>query len=403
MTNDELFRPLDPAFVKDPYPIYESLRTQDPVHQTSSGVWVLTRYEDVAAGLRDIRLSNIPAAFALVNRRNSERYLAAKVANGLIAFLDQPDHSRPRSLIAKACQAHFKGKDKTVRDVADNLLAQLRGKPEIELTGDFSIPFAVGCISRLMGFPDSDANLLKYWSGMFFYLFHSIPNQTVLAEVNKALFEFGQYLREHVEMRKRSPRDDLLSNMLSLGSGEDALSEQEVIDNVMLLTADGIENVQAGLSTAVYTLLNNPDQLQRVITDHTLINPAIQECLRYESPGQYQGRVALEPIEIRGKTIMAHSIVLLALASANRDPAAFLEPDRFLVDRTGPSHVAFGLGRHACIGRMLIGMEFSAALGSLLDGSRSLAPSKQAVDWTSRAGHRWPASLMLTNREIDPA
>jgi pimeloyl-[acyl-carrier protein] synthase len=390
-----IFDSSDSEFIHNPYPTYKILRDHDPVHQTASGFWVLSRYEDVAAGLKDPRLSNRPAAFALVNRRNSDRYMAAKVANGLIAFLDPPEHRGPRRLIATTCNAFFRGKEGFAGDVADELLGRLRHKPEIEFVQDFSIPFATTCISRMMGFPDADAGLLKHWSGLFFYLFHAIPNDEILAEVNLALSEFRDYVQEQVEMRKRTPGDDLLSQLLNAGGGEEALSEQEVIDNVMLLTADGIENVQAGLSAAVYTLLGNPDQLQRMIEDRTLIGAAVDECLRYESPGQYQGRVVRETLEIGGQTIKAHSIVLLVLGSANRDPAVFSEPDRFVVGRAGPRHLAFGVGRHACIGGALVNMEFSAALGSLFDRSRAMLTLQPGVTWTSRAGHRWLSTLPL--------
>lgn len=395
MDEQEIFQPGNSDFVQDPYPAYKFLRENDPVHQTASGLWVLSRYEDVVTGLKDTRLSNAPAPFALVNRRNADRYLAAQVANGIIAFLDPPDHLGPRRLIASACNSYFKDKKTLVRDVAESLLIKLRHKKEIEFVQDFAVPFATLSICRIMGFPDSDQILLKSWSNLFFYLFHAIPDENVLRDVNQSLENFRKYVRGHLELRKRKPTDDLLSFLLQARRGDEKLSDQEVVDNAMLLTADGIENVQAGLATAVYTLLRNPDQLRRMIQDDRLVPSAVQECLRYESPGQYQGRIARETMIIGGKTIKAYSVVLLALASANRDPAAFSDPDRFDIGRSDPRHVAFGAGRHACIGGMLVEIEFSAAFWVLFHSSTTMLKADHNMEWIARAGHRWPARLPL--------
>lgn len=396
----EIFAPLDPDFIRDPYSRYEVLRRDDPVHQSAAGFWVLTRYEDVAAGLRDPRLSNRPARFALVNRRNAERYVAAAVANNIIAFQDPPEHTTPRRLIASSLQTFLKARKPVVRQIADNLVAELRGARSVEFMTDFSIPFAAGCTCRVMGFPESDIPLLKRWSGLFFYLFHSIPNAEVLEQVNHALAEFRQYVHEAVEERRRRPRDDFLTVIIQASRGDYSFDQGEVVDNCMLLTADGIENPQTGLTTAVATLLRHEDQLARMQADPDLVGAAIEECLRYESPGQYQGRVALETVEIGGKSIRAGSVVLHVLAAANRDPSVFPEPDRFTIDRKGQRHLSFGTGRHACIGGMLVGMEFEAALTVLFDGTRRISVATDELEWVARAGHRWPAALPLEIHDL---
>ena len=400
MPDQEIFQPQNPEFVRDPYTVYKHLRENDPVHQTAAGMWVISKYDDVMSGLKDVRLSNAPAPFALVNRRNAERHVAAKVANGLIAFMDPPDHLGPRRLIAGACTAFFKQNEQLVQEVSDNLMAQLRDRPQIEFVEDFAMPFATQCICRMMGFPESDVERLKEWSGWFFYLFHAIPNDQVLQEVNRALEEFRAYVQDHVAARRKAPGDDLLSLLIAARRGDESLSEQEIIDNAMLLTADGIENVWAGLATAVYTLLRHPDQLDRVIRDESLVPAAVQECLRFESPGQYQGRIAKETLEIGGKTIKTYSVVLLLLASANRDATVYPDPERFDVGREGPRNVAFGAGRHACIGGMLVEIEFSAAFRTLFRTPGIELKPPAEVEWATRAGHRWPARLPLEIKRV---
>lgn len=396
--NGKIFAPSDPAFIQNPYRSYSILREQDPVHQSESGFWVLTRYADVLAGLTDPRLSNKPAPFATVHPRNSSRYVAASVASNLIAFMDAPDHAEPRRLIASTFVRYLKGKEAAITAVAERLYAGLRGAGDIDYFRDFSVPFATECTCAVIGFPPRDATLLERWSSMLFYLFHSIPSADVLEQVNSALREFRQYVREQIELKKRSPKDDLLTLLVQSAQQGDALNEQQLIDNCMLLVADGIENVQAGLATALATLLQHREQLAKVMQNPQLLPAAVEECLRYESPGQYQGRIASQTMKIGGKTIRTHSIVLLVLASANRDERAFSEPDQFLVERKGPRHLAFGFGNHACIGGALVSMEFRCALRSLFDGSRDIELATDRLHWTARAGHRWPASLPLRIR-----
>ncbi|MEC9343478.1 MAG: cytochrome P450, partial [Pseudomonadota bacterium] len=297
-------------------------------------------------------------------------------------------------------QSFLKGREPMNREVADGLLDDLRGAGTIEFMQDFSIPFATARTCRIMGFRESDTPMLKHWSGLFFYLFHSIPGKEVLEQVNQALAEFRRHVGAAVEERRRNPRDDFLTVLMQASKGDFAFNEREVVDNCMLLTADGIENPQTGLATAVATLLRHGDQLKRLQADPTLVGPAVEECLRYESPGQYQGRVALETVEIGGKTIRANSVVLHVLAAANRDPAVFPRPDRFDIDRNGARHLAFGVGQHACIGGTLVGMEFRAALSALFDGSREFLPRTDRLEGVARAGHRWPAALPLDVRDL---
>lgn len=396
----QIFRPFDAAFIQDPYPAYSTLRERDPVHQSDTGLWALTRYDDVHAALNDRRLSNKPGHFATVHPRNADKYVAASVASNLIAFMDMPEHAGPRRLIASTFVRHLKGKEPAVAAVADRLRAALRGGGEIDFFRDFSVPFATQCTCLVMGFPLEDGAMLESWSNKLFYLFHSIPGADVLAEVNRALAEYRDYIRKELALRKSNPRDDLLSVLWSASQAEQGLSEQQLIDNCMLLTADGIENVQAGLATAAATLLQHADQLALLQKNPELLDAAVDECLRYESPGQFQGRIALETVEIGGKAIRAHSVVLVVLASANRDERAFPDADRFMINRKGTRrHLAFGSGNHACIGGALVAMEFRAALQRLFDGSQDIELATDRLSWTARAGHRWPSALPLRTRE----
>ncbi|MCU0790173.1 MAG: cytochrome P450 [Nitratireductor sp.] len=343
----------------------------------------------------DARLSNRPAPFATVAPRNKDRYLAAAVANRLIAFQDPPEHTPPRKLIAKTFLAHLKDKGPMVGEIARELLAGI-GPGTFDFVRDFATPYSMRCVCRIMGFPEQDAPRLKHWSGMFFYLFHSIPDAATLEVVNRVLEEFRTYVGGHVARRRSAPGDDLISRLMDQPDTGGLLDDDSLIDNIMLLTADGIENVHTGLASAVAIMLEHPDQLDLAVARPELFPAAVDECLRYESPGQYQGRIARETIEVDGTVIRANSVVLLVLASANRDPRAFPEPDKFLIERKGRRHLAFGAGRHACIGGALVNMEFAAFFEAFADHWARTKLASTKLEWTARAGHRWPLALPLT-------
>ena len=236
-----LFNPFDSDFVQNPYPVYAILRDHDPVHRTALGFWVLTRHEHIVAALNGPRLSNAPAPYAVVNRRNRNRYVAADVANTIIPFLDPPEHTAPRRLIAGEFHAHLKGRTESIKGITDHLLAGLRGVAEIEFLRDFATPFAVTTISRFVGYPDEDADLLKGWSNRFFYLFTAMPSVEILQSVNQALTEFREYSRQIVQQRRQVPEDGLISRLLHANREGYALGERDLIDNCMLIFADGVE------------------------------------------------------------------------------------------------------------------------------------------------------------------
>jgi pimeloyl-[acyl-carrier protein] synthase len=195
--------------------------------------------------------------------------------------------------------------------------------------------------------------------------------------------------------RKNTPREDLATRLIHARDKDSRITEEQIVDNAMLICADAIGNVHNGLTNAVLTLLSNEAQRKQLRDGPGLIAAAVDECLRFESPAQYQGRIAGEDIEIRGQKIRKNSVVLLALGSANRDPDVFEEPDTFNILRPKTTHLAFGLGPHRCIGIGLVRTAFECALRQLFQGAIELKLMEQEIDWISRAGHRWPQALNL--------
>jgi pimeloyl-[acyl-carrier protein] synthase len=389
------FNPLNPNFVNDPYPVYQILREQDPVHKSAIGAWVLTSYDDVTNALKDDRLGNAPSSFAVINFRNQHRYVCADVANNIIPFMDPPKHTQPRKLISKAFFEQLKNYKADLKSISDTLLDECKSKKEFDVLKDYATPYSIAVISRILGVPKEDEALLKNWSEWFFYLFTYIPSEEIRIELDKNLNSFRDYFSSLIEKRRIEPKNDFISMMLTMEKKGDVLTNAELIDNCMLLYSDGVENVDRGIANAVYALFMFPEQLKCLRQQPVLIANAVDECLRYESPAQYIGRIAQEDLVIRDKVIKKNEAVLLILGAANRDPLQFDEPDTIDLLRDQSLHLSFGKGRHSCIGAQLVKLEMETALLSLLTTFPAIKLKTTKPKWIQRLGHRWMEELNI--------
>lgn len=386
----EPFDPTSPEIVADPYPAYARLRQTEPVHRCQSGAWLLTRYEHVLSCLADSRLGNAPSPYAVVNERNRERYVCADVANNILPFLDPPRHAAPRRLIGNCFRDYLRRAPVDINEIAKRCLVEAKRGKRFDLIADYATPFSVRVFIELMGLDPVDHRRLSDFSDWFFYLFMQIPSEEVRAKLDVALAEFRSYFSRVIESRRLNPGPDLLSLLVAL-EGE-ALREQEIIDTCMLLFADGIENVDKAIASS-YRILHSNNHLMRALRDNPHdIKSAVDELLRYDSPAQFVGRVALEDMNLCGVEIRKGASVLLGLASANRDETQFPEADKIIFKRPTSNQLTFGKGRHACIGAPLVRLEVEAGLRALIQGS-SLKLADQPPRYRSRPGHRWLQEL----------
>ena len=390
-----LFDPQDPVFAADPYPLFERLREQDPVHRGATGAWVLSRYQDVSDALIDERLGNAPSEYATVNPRNRERYTCARVANNILPFLDPPQHVAPRKLITQSFHQFLRQREPDLRALAESCWTTLATRDEFDLLADYATPFAALVFARLLDLPRKDLPQLLEWSHWFFYLLTVIPSQQARISIDASLESFCAYLDRVIETRRAAPGDDYISHLLRANADSSTLSQDQLRDNLILLFADGVGNVDRGIAATVALLLQHPGQRRQLQSQPELLPQAIDESLRFESPGQFIGRVALEDLEIGGCSIRRNDAVILLLGSANRDPAVFERPDRFDITRFPNPHLAFGRSRHACVGGPLVRSEIRAAIEPLLPEFDRLETVDPALDWEARTGHRWLASLRL--------
>lgn len=367
-------------FHDDPYPFYEKLRASEPFYRTADGAWVISRYRDNKNALDHPALGNSPSRFSTLSPGKADRYVCANLANNIMPFLDGTPHREQRRAVARIFQKEVKSFTGRLTLLADQAVAGLG--EEFNVIEEFAHPFAIKMICEILGIPVETR--LRDWSASFFYLFTKIPTATVRDEVDQHLAEFRNWVHECFQTSKPT---GVLAGLADLISA-DKMKEETAIDIVILLFADGLENVDSGIGNALFTFSKHPDQWGKLRGDESLVKSAVDEVLRFESPAQYIARTCLEDFEWEGNQFKKDITVILLLASANRDEQAFPDPARFDITRSPNPHLSFGRGKHSCLGSNLVELELAAILTALrkkFSGFELIGEIK----WQNRTGHRW--------------
>ncbi len=361
------FNPMDPEFLADPYPTYHRLRAEDPVHHSPLGFWVLTRYEDVSAVLRDPRFIKEPLA-ALVAAR-----FGAEVPRGVgLSMLDRdpPDHTRLRGLVSKAFTPRVvEGLRPRMQQIVDGLIARAQSVGSMDLIEEFAYPIPVNVICEMMGVPVKDHERFKGWSLDIARGLDSIwlpPDSEVPRRSAAARHAISDYFRELIAERRASPRGDLLSALIAAEEADDKLNEEELLATCILILIAGHETTVNLIGNGVLALLRHPDELRRLRQTPGLITNAVEELLRFDGPVQRTARVAGDDAMIGGRTIRKGDMVMPFIGAADRDPAHFPDPDRLDLSRGDNRHIAFGWGIHFCLGAPLARVEGQIAIDTLV-------------------------------------
>ncbi len=358
-----------PTTLQDPYPVYDRLRREAPVYYCDAWrTWVITRDDDVKALFRDPRWS-ADRAGALAATEAAKHVDVEPLVRNLRSwalFMDPPRHTRVRALVNRAFTPRLIAELRPrVVAIVDELLDAL--PPAVDLVGALAVPLPVLVIGDMLGLPRADAPLLKRWSDeLARCLGAGRPTPALLADGTRAIGELEDYFRAQLAERRRAPRADLLSALVASEEAGEILDEQELVSTCAMILFGGHETTTHLIGNGVYALLRHRDQWQLVATRSDLMPAAIEELLRFDGPVQRMGRVAREPMELRGRRIEAGQRAFLMLGAANRDPDAFVAPERLDVTRAGDArHVAFGWGPHYCVGAALGRLEAEVAIGSL--------------------------------------
>ena len=347
----------NPLSREDPYAVYRRLRQRDPVHRMRLiDAWVLTRYADVDALLRDHK------GFTAEGQRFHDIGLTTMLD------IDPPDHTRIRSLVSRAFTPRsVECWHERVQQITDRLLDAVAGQDRFDLIAALGYPLPVTVIAEMLGVPPADMDRFEVWSNDIAMLVDPVLTPAQLGKVRRATEELFAYFGTIVENRRREPRDDLVSALIAAEEKSDRLTHEELLSSMLLLLVAGNETTCNLIGNGMLALLRHPDQLQRLREDPELLEPAVHELLRYDSPVQLAGRVVRRDLEIGGKRLRAGQNVIGLLGAANRDPAVFEDPDALDIGRKEKNHLSFGRGIHYCLGASLAQLEARVAFRGLLD------------------------------------
>ncbi len=386
----EPFNPFRPEVIADPYPYYRRYREEDPVHWSEVlDAWVLTRYQDVELVLTDPRFS---ANRRLARNRFSqlaqaqERYLGPLAQVTTMLGADPPEHTRLRRLVSKAFTMRaVEARRPRIRQLVHQLLDQAEAKARhqgyFDVVGDLAYPLPVTVIAEMLGVPPEDMATFKRWSDdVAASLDFFVPPQA-LERMRQSIAEMAEYFQQALAHRRRQPGEDIVSALVEAEREGQLRSEAEGIATLILLLVAGNETTTNFIGNAMLTLFRHPQQLQALREDPHLVEKAVEELLRYESPAQTTARVALEEVELGGRRILPYQLVLAVLGAANRDPQVFPEPDRLDLARDPNPHLAFGSGIHFCLGAPLARVEGQEALRALVERFPTLRPVEEAPRW----------------------
>ena len=372
---------LVPGVRRRPHWQYRVVRAFDPVHRSPFGLWLLSRHEDVAAALRSPHMGNnedeadmsalTPGPLRpFINRQSQARVEGRfiEVIERTMLFRDPPDHTRLRALVSKAfTPRRVEALAGRVAALVDELLEAPAARGHIELMHEFAYPLPARVICELLGVPKDDEEFIVTQAPALGTGLDPAAMRTpeTVAAANQATTAIVDYIDGLIADRKRAPTDDMLSALIAAEESGESLSHEELVSTILLLLFAGHETTANLIGNGMLALLRHPDQLARLRVTSDLDRSAVEELMRFDGPIQMVERITLEPVVIGGREVPAGRILICLTSAANRDPAAFPDPNRLDLSRTPNPHVGFGGGAHFCLGAALARLEGRIAIGTL--------------------------------------
>ena len=354
--------PVDPGFYNNPYPAYHAIRAETPAFKWDHyGIWCFARFEDVNALLRDRRFGR-----QILHVASREELGWAETPQHLKPFydfeshslleLEPPVHTRLRSLVNRSfLSRQVERLRPAITSLANGLIDRFEAKGEAELLSAYATPIPVIVICDLLGVPADMAQQLLAWSHDMVAMYQARRDREIEDRAVKATVAFSDFMRRYIAQRRKAPKEDLLSELIQAEEQGAKLSEDELVTTAILLLNAGHEATVHALGNGIKCLL------EQGIRDG-IDEACVEETLRYDPPLHLFTRYALEDLEYTGIRLRKGESVGLMLGAANRDPARFPEPDRFIRDREPNPQVAFGAGIHFCIGAPLARLELAIAM-----------------------------------------
>ena len=396
-----LYRLLDPVVHADPYPLYRRLREQDPVHwDPFLHTWVVTRYADVITVLLTFSADRTPTPDQMRAIGLGSIEPIAQVMVKQMLFMDAPAHTRLRKL----CSAAFTPRRvetmaSLIEDTANRLIDRVAASGRMEVIADFASPFPAIVTAQLLGVPVEDHQQLKAWSADFAEMLGNFQhNPDRVGHVLRTVEDMTAYFHDAIRQQERNPHDGLIRSLMDAEVEGQRLTEEEVIANTIVTMVGGQETTTNLIGNGLLTLLRQPDHLADLRDTPAIIESAVEELLRYESPSQHTARLAPHDVMLGGKLIRKGDAVMAVMAAGNRDPERFPDPDRLDLRRQNNRHLAFGWAAHFCFGAPLARLEGQIAFATLLRRLPGLALTDEPLAWRENLGLRGLKTLPVTFR-----
>jgi len=391
-----LYHLMDPEVLANPYPLYHRLRREDPVHwDPYLHAWVVTRYADVLTVFQHFSAQRTPTPEQLTALGLASLAPLAQVMVRQMLFLDPPAHARVRGLASQAFTPRRVERLRShIQDITRSLLDAVQDKGQMEVIADLARPLPAIVTAELLGVPISDWRQLTAWSADFAQVLGNFQHNPERApQVLRSLGEMTAYFQAAVAQQRVHPREGLIGALLTAEVDGDRLSEEEVVANTIVTMVGGQETTTNLIGNSILTLLRHPEELERLRGDLSLLPPAVEELLRYESPSQHTARLAPEDVVLGGKLISKRQAVIAVMGAANRDPERFAEPDRLDLGRQDNRHVAFAWAAHFCFGAPLARIEGQVALEAVLRRMPRLRLAGGPLQWRENLGLRGLTAL----------
>lgn len=389
-------RPLDlmsPETRANPYPLYAELR-RDGIRQVEpGGLWAVSRYDDVAAVLKD------PRRFSSAGLGQSflPPWLPHNPVAQSLVMQDPPAHTRLRGRVSRAFgPAALAVLEPKIRALAEELVEQLvRQEGVVDFMADFALRLPVSVLGLLFGLEPAQYPRLKEWADDLIHLPAGRHSPEEQARIRESLASLERCFEELIESRRARPGDDLVSELIRPDTDGSVLSHEELISFLFALLPAGVETTVYLLANAMVVLSDHSQERARVLADRTLLPRLIEEVLRYEPPGHSSLRLVTEDAELAGVRLPQGALVVVLLASALRDEGHFPEANLFRLDRERSSHMAFGHGVHYCLGALLARLEARLGLEALFSRIQDFSRAGSELSWCTSLIARGPLALPL--------
>jgi pimeloyl-[acyl-carrier protein] synthase len=382
------FNPYVPGYFDDPYPHYARLRASAPIHRSFMGSWILTRYADCEAVLQHPGFSSDQRHWPGFAMRYRDKELVATLLSRNLLNTDPPAHTDLRRYLNTAFMpASLDALKAKIHEIVEEKLDRLAGRDRFDLISEYALAVPLATISYIFDIPPEDIEQAKTWSIQVSSLIEPLPDLDTLRDADRGISDFTGYLERKI-LDPTTSRESFLHRVMNAPLRTLVELDAYLLPNLVMFYAAGHETTVNLIGNGIHALLQNPQQRHRMAADELHGETAVDELLRYDSSQQLAWRVATEDVEIAGHRFHSGEQVMLLLGAANRDPAAFPDPDVLDLGRAPNRHLSFGRGRHTCMGAWLAKLQGGIAIREFCRRFPAATCDLEGTSWLHKLSFR---------------